>query len=215
VYGTVIKAFQCPSDASWPNAGKGGYSQNYGACSYAINFQALGLPSKVSGKEGEIYYDTAGYPRPSGDRQANMVNSFPDGAASTILFTEKYAQCNGVPQAWAYFAGNTWAYDFPSLTDVNYQQAPFIAYGPNGAGGGVGPGNGPGGVIGVCTGDAKWQTPSRYQDTCDPRKASTGHPNTINCVMADGSMRSFEQKVNSAVWWAFLTPDGRDLASTD
>ena len=75
-YGTVIKAFLCPSDASAP----AGNSRGTGLGTLATaNYAANPLAFVVG----------AGIPR-----------TFPDGTANTILFAERYQVCDG---PWFYW----------------------------------------------------------------------------------------------------------------
>src|SRR5262249_51090916 len=133
-----------------PGAGGGLFLyENAAMGSYAFNFQVFGQPAPfVSGGTKTDGYDTASYPT-SLDGRATLTGSFPDGAATTIAFTEKLAQChdrtptNGAISGVSVNqgSGTAWAfhiYGDPYAANMYYIMFPTIAYGPEGA---LGPGN--------------------------------------------------------------------------
>jgi prepilin-type processing-associated H-X9-DG protein len=46
--------------------------------------------------------------------------------------------------------------------------------------------------------------------TADPSRASTPH-NTMNVLLADGSVRSLSGTIDPNTWWALCTPDQADF----
>jgi type II secretory pathway pseudopilin PulG len=75
-YSHPVKVFLCPSDASAPVNNK--YMHRLATCNYAANWQALGT------------------------KGAALPASFPDGTSNTIVFTERYQMCKGMPCTWGY-----------------------------------------------------------------------------------------------------------------
>src|SRR5262249_35838917 len=55
---------------------------------------------------------------------ARIPNSFPDGTSNTIVFTERYQVCQGVPCAWGYSGGTEWAPAFAYLSQARDQIQP-------------------------------------------------------------------------------------------
>jgi prepilin-type N-terminal cleavage/methylation domain-containing protein len=168
------------------------------------------------------------------DAGATLAKSFPDGLSNTVIIAEKYAQCNNNlfanPTA---DGGNYWAYASVGSGDPS-QIAGFNA--------GVNPGvlpdtspvypgiaitfwdqppsplaTFPGGMISIGPSSKPIFSPQPYtgsQSQCDPRVASTAHPN-MQTGMADGSVRSVSSGVSGTTWWAALTPNGGETLGTD
>ncbi len=55
------------------------------------------------------------------------------------------------------------------------------------------------------------QTPFSREGGCNPCLPATGH-NAMNAAMADGSVRALAPGMDRRVWWALVTPAGRDRA---
>jgi prepilin-type N-terminal cleavage/methylation domain-containing protein len=165
------------------------------------------------------------------DGGASLSKSFPDGLSNTVLFAEKYAQCNN-----AVFAtptsdgGNYWAYagvgtgdlsqigGFTSGTNtgslpLNLPVFPFFATTiwdmPPSALAAT--------MISIGPGSKPVYQPNPYigpQSQCDPRVASTAHP-AMQTGLADGSVRGVSSAVSGATWWAAVTPNGGETLGTD
>ena len=82
---TRISVYQCPSDPSLGNA----IDWNPGDASYAGNFQVFGGAVNTNSNS-------------NWDGNANLNSTFQDGTSNTILFAEKFANCNGTGN------GGTW-----------------------------------------------------------------------------------------------------------
>ena len=81
-FGTPIPLYVCPSDPSVPADGraKDPFGNAWGVGSYAVNSQVV-APADASG----VLLGP--------DYRARLEADFPDGTSTTILLTEKYAQC--------------------------------------------------------------------------------------------------------------------------
>jgi prepilin-type N-terminal cleavage/methylation domain-containing protein len=173
-----VKTFVCPSD---PSTGTNGVVMSAtaganGASSYAANAQVFGLV--------DVNGTLTGY-----NGAARLASSFPDGTSNTILFAEKYAQCNS--------GGDFWAYAAPSLV--------FPAFANSTVGGNaIGPAS-------------KFQVqPSPFLSSgCDVTRASTSHGGGIQVTLADASVRSVPAGISGTTWWAACTPAGGEVLGTD
>jgi prepilin-type N-terminal cleavage/methylation domain-containing protein len=240
-------------------AGQSQYFTTWGTCSYAVNGQVVlvvdenpadggpgGRPATTAGSAatGPTYSSSGtwhtgfGYYNGSGsglDAAATLAKSFPDGLSNTILFAEKYAQCqNAIFAQPTSDGGNYWAF---GAVSHNSDPSHFVGFNA-----GVNPGAipdivalgpsiavtffdqppsplafFPGGMISIGPGSKPIFQPQPYtgnQSQCDPRVASTAHPN-MQTGMADGSVRSVSPAVSGATWWAALTPNGGETLGTD
>jgi len=222
-----IPGMRCRSDASWPSTGL--LWASYAPGSYAFNFQVFGAPIRATAAPSDSNRaDQVNPAVPSTyDGNATLVSSFPDGAATTVAFTEKLAQCNDVSGAYGTgpgypgglvtsgsIQGTGWDYPTPEdpTTPSTYVEWPAIAWGPEIS---LGPGNSEvTGSLYQHTGNAKFLNQPEFGTNCNPRVASSYHLDTINCMMADSSMRVFSRSMSATLWWAHLTPRGKDLTGS-
>jgi prepilin-type N-terminal cleavage/methylation domain-containing protein len=169
------------------------------------------------------------------DSGATLARSFPDGLSNTVMMAEKYAQCNNAIFAPPSFdGGNYWAYSSVGSGNDPSQISGFTA----GLNTGVLPDSSPlypgiattfwdqppsplafipGGMISVGPASKPLFSPQPYtgpQSQCDPRVASTAHPN-MQTGMADGSVRGVSSGVSGNTWWAALTPNGGETLGAD
>ena len=56
-----------------------------------------------------------------------------------------------------------------------------------------------------------FQVQPNPQGGCNPCLPATGH-SAMNAAMADGSVRALTAGMDRKVWWALVTPAGRDRA---
>jgi prepilin-type N-terminal cleavage/methylation domain-containing protein/prepilin-type processing-associated H-X9-DG protein len=182
----MVPVYVCPSDPSAPADGqaKDVFGNTWGVSSYAMNSQVVGATDSAGNLLGPDY-------------RARLQADFPDGTSSTILFTEKYAQCfnDNYPAG-----GSFWGY---YLTDTNT----LIPYHPGYAiawnGYSIGP-------------TSKFQTqPNPFNGNCDPTLASSPHPGGINVCLADGSVRFLSSSVTDFTWWYLTTPRGGEVVPAD
>jgi prepilin-type N-terminal cleavage/methylation domain-containing protein/prepilin-type processing-associated H-X9-DG protein len=185
VYAQPVNLFVCPSDPSAPpnKVAKDVMDNSWGVSTYAINAQ---IACTVSA-DGSLYSPAA---------YARIPEDFSDGTSTTILMTEKYAQCfnSNYPTG-----GNFWAYYF---TGPNIQPFhPGFEVSWNGYS--VGP-------------PSKFQTqPNPYNGGCDPTMASSPHSGGIHISMVDGSVQFLSSSVTIYTWWYLCTPNGGELIPGD
>jgi prepilin-type N-terminal cleavage/methylation domain-containing protein len=178
------------------------------------------------------------------DSGATIAKSFPDGLSNTILFAEKYAQCtNSLFSTTANGdGGNYWAYCSVGSGNVDFSQIggfnSSISFGGTNqnTGGYLSDSNPvyPGfaitfwdvppivptlipTMISVGQQSKPAYQPNPYSgplSQCDPRIASTPHPN-LQAGMADGSVRGIASGVTGATWWAAVTPNGGETLGND
>jgi prepilin-type N-terminal cleavage/methylation domain-containing protein len=167
------KVFLCPSDPS--NVGIGGPGNGAGwavgpsfyITNYVVNYQVFGM-----------------------SLAPKVPSSFPDGAATTVMYYERYGECNGSgPPVWD-GGGNSQNYALayvgtpsnPGSWMVNnlypvFQSSPTVAL-------------------------------------CNPYNTQGMH-NGQNCLLGDGSVRLIAPTVTAASWNAAVTPAGLDVVGND
>jgi prepilin-type N-terminal cleavage/methylation domain-containing protein len=174
------------------------------------------------------------------DSGATLAKSFPDGLTNTVMICEKYAQCNNSLFAAPNFdGGNYWAYSSGGgpITGTPDNGDPSLYAGfTAGVNTGVLPDSSP---VYPFIGVSFWDMPPSplssvsfisigpaskpiFQPNpftgpasqCDPRVASTAHPN-MQTGMADGSVHGVSAGVSGSTWWAALTPNGGETLGND
>jgi len=180
-----IKLFTCPSDPSVPPdaTAMDVMGNRWGVASYAVNVQVACM------------VDAQGLLQ-SPARSAKLASDFPDGTSSTILLTEKYAQCSN----FNYPAGGSyWAYYFTGANLMPYHPGYAISW--NGYS--IGPAS------------KFLSQPSPYNGNCDPTMASSSHSGGTNVCMADGSVRRLSSTITMYTWWYLTTPQSGEVVAPD
>ncbi len=189
---TPLPIFTCPSDPTRPGGGVNP-ATGYATGAYAANYLAFGTVNDDFASAG-----TQG--------KAKVPDSFPDGVSQTVLFGEKYA-VSKLPAAFspdgnAYAGGCHWDYFQADCNNPLFayylprtKQIDANAVGPTSA---------------SDPRDSRFQVQPR-PDRCDPCRPSTAHA-AMNACMADGSVRQLTGDMSRFVWWALVTPAGRDIA---
>ena len=185
-YGGVIKPYLCPSDPT-TNDGVSLYAAPWAVTSYAANAQVFGSTDQ----NGMLLNWDAG----------RKIETIPDGPANTILFTEKYANCNSD-------SGNLWGVQWGNGSDQNWWPL-FMFDGYDGAPNGnyVGDRDANDPVTGM------FQTrPEPWQSACNPFRASGSHTSGILVGLGDGSVRLCGSGMSAHTWWLACYPgDGQPL----
>lgn len=189
-----LSIYRCPTDPSYPAGGTvtptvGSARQPMAATSYAFNFQVFAS----SGGGGVSSTDSTGI-----NGAARLAQTFPDGASSTVIYAEKYAQCftsSSAPiNGPGTLRGSLWAYWDAGL--VYYPRFGWATWWGTGTGAA-----------------SKFQVkPTPYltaTSKCDGARASTSHE-AMNVALADGSVRVLSGTISGDVWWAMCTPAGRE-----
>lgn len=189
-----LKIYQNPSDPSMSASGTVQGSDTavdgWGACGYAFNAQVF-----CTVEPGGGFRDWWG--------AAEIPVTFSDGTSNTILFTEKLAVC-GQPGG-EYAGANAWA-----EASVEGMMPVFsVSWFPSSGLpiGGI-PSTGP-----LTHFQAR---PLPYaSDRCSYWLPQTARPGGILVALADGSVRTIDDGVSSATWWAACTPAGGDILYGD
>jgi len=113
--------------------------------------------------------------------------NFTDGSSNTIMFMDKLAWCNS-----GAYPDNYWPDWGPNVSSTEYGNptgpaAPIFQVQPTG------------GPPAVCVGD----------------RGSSPHPGGIQVSLADGSVRFVGAGIDSATWWAALTPAGGEVLGSN
>lgn len=176
-----LPVFGCPDEPS-PSVRTGmGATTNWGAngwatTNYAASFLVFGDLAKQT-TEG-----------------AMAIEGIHDGAANTILFTERYATCSLSGASLGYCS--LWA-------DSNRGSRP--QFGMNG-------GDPPNPT--TYAGCLPFQTTPRWDNGCDPTRAQSPHSGGIQLVLADGSVRLVSSSVSLTTWHNLCNPiDGQPLGN--
>jgi prepilin-type N-terminal cleavage/methylation domain-containing protein len=127
------------------------------------------------------------------DARPNLTRSFPDGTSTTILFAEKYARCENFVFP---YGGTRWAYDVLGPTTLPLHPAIAVSWTDSS----IGP-------------NASFQV-RPAEGRCDTSLASTPHQ-SINALMADGSVKAVSPGLAPGMWWAMLTPNGGEVVVVD
>jgi prepilin-type N-terminal cleavage/methylation domain-containing protein len=98
VGGLAVKTYLCPSDPGVPAGGV--LSSGSAVASYAGNFRVFGV-----GAGGGLTWQGV----------AQLSATFADGTSATILFAEKYAQCNTAGTQWGRIDTDEWQPTFAAF----------------------------------------------------------------------------------------------------
>jgi prepilin-type N-terminal cleavage/methylation domain-containing protein len=185
-----IKTYVCPADPSVPGDGiytDTVYGLQWGSSCYAGNSLIFGL--------SDANFNFVSY-----QNAARIPSSIPDGLSNTILFAEKYAQCE--TNQFGIRRGNMWDWWETNGGFGGYVYHPLFAWSVW-WGTGVGP-------------QSKFQErPMPYIGNCDPARTATGHTGAMNVSVADGSVRGVSVNISSSTWWAACTPGAGDVPGSD
>jgi prepilin-type N-terminal cleavage/methylation domain-containing protein len=208
VYSQPIKTYICPSD---PSVQSGGVvtvgSVVWGAGCYCFN-------SLIFAKQNGINQTTPPTPNGHGFDPAGLGNLsavLQDGTSNTILMTEKYAICtnNSFPEGgsyWAYSAESSPALPPPMQPPPKpvypgFEISFFAAF--------------PGGGAAIGPASLFQVQPIPWQGNCDPVRASTSHPTSIQAGLGDGSVRPISTGISANTWWWACTPAGNEAMPSD
>jgi prepilin-type processing-associated H-X9-DG protein len=185
VYSQPVRMYVCPADPSVPTDGHAldMIGNTWGVASYVVNVQVVcqvGATGTLSATENF----------------ARLPDSFPDGTSTTLLLTEKYAQCsnNNYPTG-----GTFWGYYYTGSSLQPYHPGCTISWN--------GYSYGPASKFVV--------QPRPYNGGCDPTLASSPHTNGIQAAFADGSVRFLSADITLYTWWYLCTPAGGEVLPGD
>jgi prepilin-type N-terminal cleavage/methylation domain-containing protein len=181
------------------------FPQNGGA-SFAYNFMLFGQGMLSGGQ-----YTFAGF---NGKRD---LDGIPDGTSNTIMFTEKFATCNGNASLWGSVITRT-----QNGNQVNYNCGPpcnepmVFNPNPNGMSGYSGFYNNTGQYLGAPQSVLFQKMPLPAESAaCNPYLAQSSRVTGIIVAMADGSTRFVTSDISSWTWWAMATPAGQEVLGSD
>jgi prepilin-type N-terminal cleavage/methylation domain-containing protein len=189
-YQKPIKTYMCPADPSIPPGGattstpaqQPSWSDTWAVCSYAANAQVFGtVDSNGNLQQG---------PGPAGTiwgGGARLAASFSDGTSNTLLFVDKYAQCNGQINRWDFWWAGDWQPTFANSQTGAIGPASLFQVQP-----------------------MPWSS-----GACDIGRASSPHTGAIMACLADGSIKTIASGTSATTWWTACTPAAGDTLGPD
>jgi prepilin-type N-terminal cleavage/methylation domain-containing protein/prepilin-type processing-associated H-X9-DG protein len=201
----VVQTFICPSDPSRPD----------GLLPDAVNVGLFTPLAKTNyGANAQVFATCGGPPNytcTGTPGQARIPATFQDGTSETILFTEKYGQCEAQTSlnGGATYSGSAWgrAVFLPGPYNANTLGSSFGPYfafanrflvGPN---------------YTFQVQPKPWD--NNTTGVCDYRRPNSPHTGGINVGLADGSVRFVAAGVSGTTWWAAVTPAGGEVLGSD
>jgi prepilin-type N-terminal cleavage/methylation domain-containing protein len=185
----AVNVFVCPSD---PSTGTNGVvmiqGENAGVSSYAANAQVFGTVD-VNGNLMNGPTPSLNTALPNWLGAARIPAAFPDGTSNTILFAEKYAQCNTGGNLWGYFAGAPFNPSFANSTFGGNATGPASKF--------------------------QVQPEPFLSANCDVSRASTAHTGGMQACLGDASVRTLTAGISGTTWWAACTPAGGEVLGAD
>lgn len=204
--GIPVAIYICPSDSSGASGGaldvSGG--NRLGVSNYAANYLIFGRPDT-----GTAIDPGTGAPTCLAG-SAKIPDAIPDGTSNTILFTEKFAACEGTTLTGTPVRGGSlWAVPpyfalLPGGGLQNWAAAVNIFY-DNHSGWFGGAAAGHHATIPL----TPLAQPQPVPGQCDPYMPQTAHTGGVNVCLADGSVRSVTSNVSQTTWQAAMTPNSR------
>jgi prepilin-type N-terminal cleavage/methylation domain-containing protein len=181
----VVKSFVSPGDSTMPsNMIINSLGGSRGGTSYTSNWYVFGgtdQPNTPNAGSGPV---------------AAIPKSFPDGQSNTIVFGERYSQCNGVGHIWGedgQGAGPSAGTDYygPDWWDNNVPTQSF--------------------TVGNLVALPQFQ-PSL--SACDPSRMQASYAGGMPVGLGDGSVRLVSSGVSQLTWTHAIFPnDGQTLGS--
>jgi len=174
-YSNAVKTYVCPSDPSVTSGGKAQNTDPWGASSYACNAQVFGT---VNATGGLTDWEGA----------ARIPATFQDGTSNTLLYAEKFANCNSRGSLWDRWDRDQWIPGFA------------ISWSNNSVGQ-----------------NSKFQLqPIPFaSNICDFNRAQTSHPGGMLVTLGDASVRSLSAGISGQTWWWACTPAGGEVLGSD
>jgi prepilin-type N-terminal cleavage/methylation domain-containing protein/prepilin-type processing-associated H-X9-DG protein len=184
----------CPSDTSdLSNNGDGLLlvpTAPLGVTSYSANIQALGH-----------YFWT----QPTPKRKRRIAKDFPDGTSKSMVFAERYMACPNEREGRNAWLG-LWAFD-----DGVQAWNPYFALNGTSAKAPIGqtyllPQNNP---------PLRAYGATAKVGECNPLTTQSGHPSSMNILLADGSVHSIAtSEISQIIWTRLIDPnDGKTMGT--
>src|SRR5262249_54428784 len=126
-----------------------------------------------------------------------------DGTSNTILFAEKYRNCQPGGAAYASLWGHG-AWNVPYMAEFAYgRQDGSAGYSANS------------GYVGVVGPASRFQVIPQNSPDCNPMMTQQIHTGVMLVGMGDGSVHGVSGGISGTTWWAAVTPSLGDVLGPD
>jgi type II secretory pathway pseudopilin PulG len=138
-----------------------------------------------------------------------IYDELPDGRSSTVLYSERYANCNGFRFYWSHGAPHCYG---PSNVEIPCSQLPYGSRRAAFADAWFGDARPVRGADGRYTYPTRifQVAPTSYTE-CDARVPQATGPGGLLTAFADGSVHTLSPGIAPAAFWGLVTPDGGEV----
>jgi prepilin-type N-terminal cleavage/methylation domain-containing protein len=197
----AMKLYNNPSDPSTTDNGLDPHG--YGLAGYAANAQVFANVGNASNPYTLVDYGMGHTLASDRNPVASIPRTFGDGTSNTILFAEKYAQCNLPMPPGTDWNGTYWDWgwiDQPWYLGNNFFACDYFGTYP----GAIGPGS-------------RFQVmPTPWKGSaCTPYLTQAPRPGGLLALLGDASVRLLGSGMSGTTWWAACTPGQGDLLGND
>jgi prepilin-type N-terminal cleavage/methylation domain-containing protein len=197
----AMKLYNNPSDPSTSDTGLDPHG--YGLAGYAANAQVFGNVGNATNPYTLVGYGSGSSLKSDMNPVASIPRTFGDGTSNTILFAEKYAQCNLPMPPGTDWNGTYWDWGWinpPWYLGNNFFACDYFGTYP----GAIGPGS-------------RFQVmPTPWKGSaCTPYLTQAPRPGGLLALLGDASVRLLGSDMSGNTWWAACTPANGDMLGSD
>ena len=205
--GPTPKVYMNPCDPS--ENGSGFDPHGYPVGGFAANAQVFALVTSTGSLVN--FNSSSQFTTPNWLGVAKLPGTFTDGTSNTILFTEKYAQCNEALSPSTNWNGSYWNYGWGMdlwRYGLGYVQTWCLGdpvFGSDCVGlypQAIGPAS-------------RFQAMPTQGSDCNPYLAQAPRSAGILTLMGDATVRLVSSGVSGSTWWAACTPANGDMLGSD
>jgi prepilin-type N-terminal cleavage/methylation domain-containing protein len=199
---TAMKLYNNPSDPSTTDTGLD--ANGYALTGYAANAQVFGNVGNATNPFTLVDFGLGHSLSSDGNPVASIPRTFSDGTSNTILFAEKYAQCNPPLGPGTNYNGSYWDWGWCTQSQwylgSNFFACDYFGTYP--------------GAIGAGSRFQVMPTPWKGS-ACTPYLAQAPRPGGCLGLLGDASVRLLGSDMSGTTWWAACTPANGDMLGSD